>query len=74
MKEAFANNKTILLNEREERLIRDLIVVRAFEIDEFLKSGKFSKIEKTELESELVAIHGLYMQFTGHGVIFPVSK
>lgn len=72
--EVLAKNETILLNSREKRLIRDLIVVRAFESDKFLKSGKISKIKKTELEGELVALHGLYMHFTGHGVILPVSK
>lgn len=74
MKQVIAKNKTILLKEGEERLIRDLIVVRAFEIDAYLKNGKFSQTEKTELENELVALHGLYMQFTGHGVILPVAK
>ena len=58
--EALAKNETILLNGREKRLIRDLIVVHVFENDKFLKSGKFSKIKRSELESGLIALHGFY--------------
>lgn len=43
------------------------------EIGAFLKNGKFSPTEKTELEIELISLHGFYMQFTDHGVILPVQ-
>lgn len=72
--EVLAKKETILLSSSKKRLIRDLIVVHVFENDKFLKSGKFSKIKRSELESGLIALYGLYMHFTGHGVILPVSK
>ncbi|MET1995959.1 hypothetical protein [Enterococcus faecium] len=74
MRKAISKSKTIVLNEGEERQTRNLIVIRAFELDEWLRKGNFSQTEKQELEEELVLLHGLYMQFTGHGVLLPVSK
>lgn len=47
---------------------------KSIEIDECLKNEEFSQEDKVVLENELVLLHGIYMQFTGHGVILPESK